>query len=116
MIGNPHEPAAGTWLAHSPPPIEQSAAYIAVWGKQLKGDKRPVVAAAGSVDVAGDMDETIDNDCHALGPIEFLSHIESALPMIGDVNGDVLVCSSSIRATDGLDANPTVTINNSRGN
>ena len=39
----------------SPPTIEQSAAYIAGWQKQLKGDKKLVVSAAGSAQKAVDL-------------------------------------------------------------
>ncbi|QDU98602.1 ArdC family protein [Lignipirellula cremea] len=38
----------------SPPTIEQSAAYIDGWQKQLKGDKRLVVSAAGAAQKAAD--------------------------------------------------------------
>jgi antirestriction protein ArdC len=38
----------------SPPTIEQSAAYIESWGKQLKADKKLVVQAAGAGQKAAD--------------------------------------------------------------
>lgn len=48
----------------SPPTIEQSAAYIENWKKQLEGDARMVVAAGGAGQKAADwiLGETFDKE------------------------------------------------------